>query len=259
MQMWNILADSILQRHPDIGQLGTATFHFDFEPAAFMHVKDIFGEQVKILGCLFHYTKAVYAKAAELGLSVEYKERNSNTRKILRCVFGSALLPISVAQHFLLRLLDEVEEEQQLQRFVDYFRRQWMNNIGLWNQHRNNGPRTTNHAEGFHSGLRTKFRHRHPSLEEFLEELQSIENAYARRIRKLKEGAAFPKDRRQQDILIDEQIYNEKEALDRFLNLNGDDVNNDLIFKRLVKFTLDMCDFKANQDKSGIGNDENDL
>ena len=134
-----------------------------------------------------------------------------------------------------------------------------MDKIPLWNQHGNNGPRTTNHAEGFHSGLHTKFKHRHPSLEEFMFEIQSIENSYGRRIRKLRDGFVFPKERRPQDIWIDDQIYNEKDALDRFLRLNGDNVYEDVIFNRLVNFTLSICDFMANHDKSGIEEENMDI
>ena len=63
-------------------------------------------------------------------------------------------------------------------QLADYFSRTWISGDfkpELWSQYDNNGPRTTNAAEGWHSSLNTHFGTPHPSLRVFLHWLQKCQ------------------------------------------------------------------------------------
>lgn len=72
----------------------------------------------------------------------------------IRVIFGAALLPSEVVQAFLTHHLENWPQPQtvaindRFRRFGEYVQRQWIPTIALWNQRGNEGPRTTNHAEG---------------------------------------------------------------------------------------------------------------
>ena len=57
-----------------------------------------------------------------------------------------------------------------VQQFVDYFRNYWRiePHCSLINQFENDGPRSTNFAEGYHRRLKGIFSSTHPTLAEFL-------------------------------------------------------------------------------------------
>ena len=42
-RFWEIIAEAIIRRFGDLGELQRATFHFDFETAAFSNLHAIFG------------------------------------------------------------------------------------------------------------------------------------------------------------------------------------------------------------------------
>ena len=148
-------------------------------------------------------------------------------KDFIRIIYGSSLLPtfnnhadpFDIIKTFLEFHLNNVPEtgdrliDLALKSFIKYFRQQRMSRLNLWNQFSNSGPRTTNNAEGFHSGLRSTFLNRHPPLGEFLFTIQKISNSYDRRIRMLEEGMDFPKNRREIDVWVDGQIENEKNVL----------------------------------------------
>ena len=82
--------------------------------------------------------------------------------------------------------------------------------IPLWNSWMNFGPQTTNHAEGWHSALRFKFRHCHPDLGEFLTEVQRWHDGYAVTARNLIDGLQQAAPRRPQDVLTDDRLRQAK-------------------------------------------------
>ena len=64
-----------------------------------------------------------------------------------------------------------VATDTKLQELSDYFGRTWVHGDfppELWTHYDNNGPRTTNAAEGWHNSLNTHFGTPHPSLRVFL-------------------------------------------------------------------------------------------
>ncbi|MCP4488315.1 MAG: hypothetical protein GY820_13490 [Gammaproteobacteria bacterium] len=83
------------------------------------------------------------------------------------------------------------------------------------------GPRTTNHAEGFHNGLKTVFTAKHPSLEEFISEIQTLENTIRVRAANLQAGLVRAKARREVDETTDASIEQERLQLAGHIQANG--------------------------------------
>lgn len=107
----------------------------------------------KVKCCLFHFTQAIYRHIQSLGLAILYAN-DSAFNNWIRIIFGSSLLPCEVVPAFLTNHLNNWPQPQDqattliLQQFTTYIRNQWIPIIELWNHHDNDGPRTTNHAEG---------------------------------------------------------------------------------------------------------------
>lgn len=65
----------------------------------------------------------------------------------------------------------------KLRTFADYFARQWLADVPLWNHYDNDGARTTNYCEGYNRGLADTFEHhQRPKFNVFLVKLQSAHN-----------------------------------------------------------------------------------
>jgi len=98
------------------------------------------------------------------------------------------------------------------QAFSDYVERTWINGDfppNLWSHYDNLGPRTTNVAEGWHSGLNSTFGVPHPSLRVFLDWLQRQQYEVQCRGIQLAAGRS-PKQRRATYINLDAQLWNAK-------------------------------------------------
>lgn len=88
------------------------------------------------------------------------------------------MLPTTTCDRFVRHLCDNPpalpQVQPQIQQFVAYFRSTWLPTVNMWSQWNNDGPRTTNHAEGWHNRLSTWFDNvEHPSLGEWLTKMKS--------------------------------------------------------------------------------------
>jgi hypothetical protein len=197
-----------------------------------------------VKGCVFHFTKALNTKKDHLGLQTTYKDIDY-VNDWMRQVHGAVLLPLYLVRPFLLHLLQtgvpdvfNARLNIALGEFAMYVINQWLppGMIALWNQHGNDGPRTTNHAEGYHSGLRFRFKHHHPRLGEFAHYLQKAQNSYGRAIRNIRAGVAFPKERRQVDIQVDENIITAQQELAGYLHAVGPNVDHFVLVRYVRRF-----------------------
>ncbi|MCP4996884.1 MAG: hypothetical protein GY934_24375 [Gammaproteobacteria bacterium] len=162
-------------------------------------------------------------------------------RKWFRRLAALCLLPdYLVGSNDILNQVPRTASQQindALDQFVDYFR-WWLrpNWIPVWNQNGNSGPRTTNHAEGFHNSLRSRFPHQHPDLAEFLVQAQIWHNSYAVRARGMVAGTILPRPRRPQDIQVDQRIDAAKMGLEATItqfSANGWGLTDNEIFPYL--------------------------
>jgi len=88
--------------------------------------------------------------------------------------------------------------DAKLSQLAEYFTSTWIDGDfppSLWSHYDNPGPRTTNHAEGFHSSLNCRFGISHPSLRSFFHWMQRAQYEVQCRITQLDSGR--PARRRQ--------------------------------------------------------------
>ena len=69
----------------------------DYEDALANSLRSVFGHQVQLSGCLFHYTQALIRKFRQMGLSREIRNAET-TQLVLRCLISLPLLPTAEIQ-----------------------------------------------------------------------------------------------------------------------------------------------------------------
>ncbi len=122
---------------------------------------------------MFHYSQAVQRNVAQNGLERVYRGMPpfagpdfAVVHKYIRRLIGLALLPPDKHRVVWNQCLNTPPltgnplVDANLTVFRDYFLAQWLPNrekLLLWNHFDRDGPRTTNNAEGYHSGLRSAF------------------------------------------------------------------------------------------------------
>lgn len=172
-------------------------------------------------------------------------------------IYGIPFLPLEIVENFLKYHLahrspksDNAEFKKEIESFQNYINKQWLPCASLWNQNANaleGGPRTTNHAEGYHNGLPHHFDTRHPSLGEFLNYVQIHHNSSFRKIRFIRESGSQAKKRRPQDIALDQTVKEKVMAFNqRFYG--GPDVRHDGV----TKFCFEMSSIVSKMEDSGI-------
>ncbi len=107
-----------------------------------------------------------------------------------------------------------------IEQFWHYFRTTWLNpaELHLWNHCSNDGPRTNNAVEGWHSSLKHKFSCPHIHLAKFLSELQLMFDEVDVRLAELLRGEP-PKARCLTYITNDASIELAKQHFANFLNM----------------------------------------
>ena len=166
----------------DFGDVGPArTFLVDFEMAAIQAINIVFPDS-RVKGCSFHFRQAVYRRVQHEGLTAHYENESSPLRRWIRQILSLTALPefaVPLAWSWLHvpPYVDTVTNVKAM-ALAAYFQSTWLQGdfpVSLWSHYDNNGPRTTNVAEGFHNGLNSRFGMSHPSLRLFLDWLQSLQ------------------------------------------------------------------------------------
>ncbi len=208
--LFNFVRVQILQRFPDIGRINGGKWHFDYEDAAINSFSAVFPE-AEGKGCTFHYAQALIENRTQLGLTIPYRQIPA-VLQFFRRLVALCLLPerlVVLAANGVLANVPptaNAQWDQALADFVIYFRNQWLrpNYLPIWNQWNNDGPRTTNHVEGWHNSLRHKLPHEHPDLGIFLHHAKRWWHIDSVRIRNLIHFPANnpPVPRRPIDIIV---------------------------------------------------------
>jgi len=168
----------------------------DFEMAAINAIRATFPASV-VKGCTFHFRQAISRKVQAAGLRQEYEDRSSAIHDWIRQLMSMTALPVFAVPliwNWWLRFPPSTEStvtDCKLQDLSDYFGRTWVSGEfppELWSQFENNGPRTTNAAEGWHNSLNTHFGTPHPSLRVFLHWLQKCQYEVQSRCMQLAAG-----------------------------------------------------------------------
>ncbi len=228
------------------------TVLLDFESAALAAFGDVFPE-AQVKGCLFHYSQAVQRNIGRHGLETVYRRTPPYDAPEFADVYRWArrLTALAVTPVRFLRVDNCLTNpprtgdplvDANLLAFRDYYLNQWLRNRDralLWNHYDRDGPRTTNHAEGYHSGLSSLFdTRRKVPLGTFLGKMQDLHNEIRQRVKQLVRGAA-PTPRKRQYIENDNNLQLAKDSLQQWLHINPNP-QEDVLRGRLLRH-LDRC------------------
>ena len=141
----------------------------DYELAAIQALSVAFQDAV-LKGCTFHFQQAVLRRVQQEGLKTQYDDQeDAAVPTWIKRLMSLCMLPtfgISYAWEWLQQppLTRSAATDAKL---ASYFSRTWITGefpASLWSHYDHVGPRTTNHAEGFHSSLNSHFGLPHPCL-----------------------------------------------------------------------------------------------
>ncbi len=144
----------------------------DFEQALLNSLNNCF-QNTRIQGCYFHFCQSIYRKIQSLGLSSAYM-KNENFRIFLRFVMALAFLPNNeVKESYLVLEKYFLKMDPALDKFFEYFQRNWIKNTQLWNVH-GETLRTNNDIEGWHFSISRNLGKK-PDIYKFISFLQDEE------------------------------------------------------------------------------------
>lgn len=149
------------------------TVFIDYETATNNAARTVFHVAI-VKGCFFHFTQCFWRKTKKCVLPTYYKENNDITRLVQR----AAVLPL-VPQHLVedvwlnaLEDIGEVDNVPDTTSFTDHVTEFWFEGHRiLWNHYHTEGPRPTNHLEGWHN--KKKVHHAHPNIYQIIEVLNN--------------------------------------------------------------------------------------
>ena len=164
-----------------------------------------------------HYLPWGYGKRLLLSLYSVYlvKDIEMRTSDILqrehditRFVRRAAVLPL-VPQHLVedvwLNALEDIGEADNVPdttSFTDYVTELWVEgNRVSWNHYQTEGPRTTNHLEGWHNKIKKNVHHAHPNIYQIIEVLQNTQAVAECTIIQYGAGGARPPKRRRYRVM----------------------------------------------------------
>ena len=170
--LFNTVRQHLIAQYNTIGSINGGFIHTDHELGAINSSHATFPEAFNKT-CGFHFAKSIITRIREIGLMelyqrdvtrgydvFPYRSFRSYVRRIIsmmllpeNCVYPCWLSNFRTPQPMNDPLLDA-----QIANFVTYMENQWVNahKIPLWNHQGHDGPKTTNHAEGYNNSLRSK-------------------------------------------------------------------------------------------------------
>lgn len=183
-----------------IPQFYPKTFILDFEQAAMSAIKNMFPES-QISGCHFHFSKSLWQKAEELGLT-----KSKLARKHIKRCSVLAHLPKQNIESGWLSIMSQCPKNPNIVTFNDYFVETWLNENSFffdkWSCY-NVQHRTTNMIESWHSTINKKIPSNPRNIAQFLSILQKEDNYFNVLYRK---GSPIT-NKLKETQRIDEHIY----------------------------------------------------
>jgi len=142
------------------------TLFIDYEMAVKGAAELVF-PGVEVKGCFFHFTQCIWRKAQQCGLQIPYRE-NQNIRQLVRRAAVLPLIPPDSVDDVWLNTLEDIwaaDVAIDTTSFTDYVTTQWIEgDTNQWNHHATEGPRTTNHLEGWHGKIKKVIHRAHPNI-----------------------------------------------------------------------------------------------
>ena len=177
----------------------------DFETASQNAARTVF-PGITVKGCcFFHYTQAIWRKTQHIDLQVTYRN-NEDIRQLVRRATALPLVPMDLIEDVWFNALNDLEDidtPAKTTTFTDYVTIQWIDgDRQVWNHFNTDGPRTTNHIEGWHNKLKKKVSHAHPNIFTLISTFKDIQVANeVTRIQRNAGGTIRPKAKRYRETL----------------------------------------------------------
>ena len=168
-------------------------FQTDFEIAMINALKSKW-PLLMIKGCFFHYVKAIFGKAYELGLKSHVSMINYPVRYLVKGCASLAFIPAETVHSEFTKLTNVLQQDAEYiiaaSRFISYMRAYWIGHrndslqidvqpryqISQWNQFQVFSDRTNNKVEGWHNKL-NKIMERKNNIYDFTEALIKLQRS----------------------------------------------------------------------------------
>ena len=120
------------ERAPDL-QPNQVIADFEEAPAAAIHA--MYGNDLTVSGCWFHYGQAIMKRLKKIGLTEAY-QNEERARTVFRCLLALPLLPVTdidpAFQDVKVLVHDDTPSKTLLLKLCRYVERQWLNKSSNW-------------------------------------------------------------------------------------------------------------------------------
>ena len=188
-------------------ELSPSSVMIDFEVASKNALQEVFPD-VRIQGCFYHLSQAIYRKVQSTGLQQEYQTNEDLNIKI-RMLAALAFVPVHEIVESFEHLADSMPAEAQpiTAYFEDtYIGRQQRRGHrcpspfthDMWSVHNRveqGLPRTNNHVEGWHRRMQSNVGAYHPNIWHFLDVLRREQSLNQVIITQIQAGQPAPPQR----------------------------------------------------------------
>ncbi|XP_033753121.1 LOW QUALITY PROTEIN: uncharacterized protein LOC117336618 [Pecten maximus] len=133
---------------------------------------------------------ASYIRFTGCGLAGRYRQ-DDELKTLVRRAAVLPLVPLDQVDDVWFSALDDNEDiSGETTRLKDYVTEIWIEgqHIAFWNHYDNDGPRTTNHVEGWHSKVNKLCQHAHPNIFVAVQLLKKIQATNEAKIIQLSAG-----------------------------------------------------------------------
>ena len=162
----------------------------DFEKSSRNAFRSVY-PNINLVGCWFHYTKAIYDKVQKIGLC-KLSKLNKTLKKWVHHLMSLPFLPEEdirptyLASHMPLVGLTPAELEL-VSSLKKYFAKTWLDgneslSVFYYNFSTNNG------AESYHKSVKSKIKSNHPNIWKFVTNLDKVMSDYDLEFRRLIDG-----------------------------------------------------------------------
>ena len=195
--------------HELVAEFNSSIAMCDFEKASLNAFKTVF-TNITIVGCWFHYTKAIHDKVQKIGLAKLYKT-NKSFKKWVHELMALPFLPEEdiTSTYFAIKksFVDLTPTEMELVKSLEnYFYKTWIDGNESMSVFYYQFS-TNNNAESYHKSLKSNIKTSHPNIWKFLSSLEDIILDFDLEMRRLEEGLLItrgsnPKSRKNADLRI---------------------------------------------------------
>jgi hypothetical protein len=183
-------------------EFSPSTVHVDSEETVMKVVKSLL-PTVTVKCCRFHLGQSWWRKIQSLGLSNEYKDKESDIGKWLLMTFGLHFVSSdSIEDIFAEVIMSEAASDSRCTSYADYLTVNYITQESkfppnFWTDPPSEVRRTTNGAESFHSHFNAQFYFCHPSIYAYLNVIMQIQTVNNIKIRHISETSVQSRTERE--------------------------------------------------------------